>query len=132
MQLNFTPIINKMGQHFSIVAVSLTLLIPIVNISLHWSIPQKSGVMNSSLITINASGNVADEESIHNPMKYIKQIVENNHQYNPLFPFGTPFRLIVAGPSGAGKTQFVQRLIRESSLMMWPPPDNITWFYAET
>jgi hypothetical protein len=47
-----------------------------------------------------------------------------------LFPFKTPFRLLVAGPSGAGKTEFVKQLIDHRSTMIDPPPENITWYYA--
>ena len=74
--------------------------------------------MNSTVLTFNGSGDVTEEEVIHNPIPYVKEAMENNHRFNPLFPFHTPFRLIVAGPSGAGKIEFVQRLIKESALMM--------------
>jgi hypothetical protein len=47
-----------------------------------------------------------------------------------LFPFKSPFRLIVAGPSGAGKTEFVKQLIDHRSSMIKPPPDHIIWYYA--
>jgi adenylate kinase family enzyme len=47
-----------------------------------------------------------------------------------LFPFRAPFRLIVAGPSGAGKTEFVKQLIDHAPLMIKPSPPKIVWYYA--
>src|ERR1700678_914808 len=46
------------------------------------------------------------------------------------FPFKSPFRLIVAGPSGAGKTEFVKQIINASQKIVSPPPNKITWHYA--
>ena len=106
MNVNYSPIVNKIGQHYHIVAVSLTLVITVVNIFLHW--PSKAEFMNSTMLTVNGSGDITNEESIHDPMPYVKHAMKNNHRYKPFFPFCTPFRLIVAGPCGAGRTEFVQ------------------------
>ena len=42
-----------------------------------------------------------------------------------------PFTCIVAGPTGCGKTTFVARLLRNSSEMIDPPPERVTWYYGE-
>ena len=42
-----------------------------------------------------------------------------------------PFTCIVAGPTGCGKTTFVARLLRNTSAMIDPPPERITWYYGE-
>ena len=42
-----------------------------------------------------------------------------------------PFTCIVAGPTSSGKTQFVKRLLENSSETINPPPEKIYWFYGE-
>ena len=42
-----------------------------------------------------------------------------------------PFTCIVAGPTGWGKTTFVTRLLRNSSTMIDPSPERVTWYYGE-
>ena len=42
-----------------------------------------------------------------------------------------PFTCIVAGPTGCGKTTFVTRLLRNSSTMIDPSPERVTWYYGE-
>ena len=41
------------------------------------------------------------------------------------------FTSIVAGPTGCGKTAFVARLLRNDSLMIDPPPEQVTWYYGQ-
>ena len=41
------------------------------------------------------------------------------------------FTCIVAGPTGCGKTTFVTRLLRNSSTMIDPSPERVTWYYRE-
>ena len=42
-----------------------------------------------------------------------------------------PFTCIVAGPTGCDKTTFVVRLLRNASVMIDPPPEQITWYYGQ-
>ena len=42
-----------------------------------------------------------------------------------------PFKCIVAGPTGCGKATFVARLLRNSSTMIDPSPERVTWYYGE-
>ena len=42
-----------------------------------------------------------------------------------------PFTCIVDGPTGCGKTTFVAGLLRNTSAMIDPPPERITWYYGE-
>ena len=42
-----------------------------------------------------------------------------------------PFTCIVAGPTGCGKTTFVARLLRNASVMIDPPPEQVTWYYGQ-
>ena len=42
-----------------------------------------------------------------------------------------PFTCIAAGPTGCGKTTFVTRLLRNSSTMIDPSPERVTWYYGE-
>ena len=42
-----------------------------------------------------------------------------------------PFTCTVAGPTGCGKTTFVARLLRNSSTMIGPSPERVTWYYGE-
>ena len=42
-----------------------------------------------------------------------------------------PFTMLVAGPTGSGKTQFVRNMINNASRISDLPPVNITYFYGE-
>lgn len=42
-----------------------------------------------------------------------------------------PFTCIVAGQTQCGKSTFVSSLIKNSSELIDPPPDQVTWCYAE-
>lgn len=42
-----------------------------------------------------------------------------------------PFTCTIAGPTGSGKTQFVLRLIKNASILMNLPPENIIYCYGE-
>ena len=42
-----------------------------------------------------------------------------------------PFTCIFTGPTGCGKTTFVTRLLRNSSTMIDPSPERVTWYYGE-
>ena len=42
-----------------------------------------------------------------------------------------PFTCIVAGPTGCGKTMFVARLLRNASVMIDSPPEQVTWYYGQ-
>ena len=42
-----------------------------------------------------------------------------------------PFTCTVAGPTGCDKTTFVARLLRNSSTMIDPSPERVTWYYGE-
>jgi hypothetical protein len=42
-----------------------------------------------------------------------------------------PFTCIVAGPTKAGKTVFVKRLIENKSFMITEPISRVLWFYGE-
>jgi len=45
------------------------------------------------------------------------------------FRFKHPSPIIVAGPTGCGKTQFIQRVIEEKKIT--PFPTKIIYFYSE-
>jgi hypothetical protein len=42
-----------------------------------------------------------------------------------------PFGLLVSGGTKSGKTTFVKRLLSYANVLIEPPPENITYFYAE-
>lgn len=48
-----------------------------------------------------------------------------------VLPFKHPFSAIVAGPSQAGKSQWVARLIKHANSMISPPPKQIHICYGE-
>ena len=45
--------------------------------------------------------------------------------------FKHPFTMLVAGPTGSGKTHFVMNMINNAGRICDPPPVNITYFYGE-
>ena len=42
-----------------------------------------------------------------------------------------PFTMLVAGPTGSGKTHFVRNMINKAQTICDPPPHKITYFYGE-
>lgn len=44
--------------------------------------------------------------------------------------FQHPMRTVISGPSCSGKTVFVQRLLEHRMKMIYPPPDEVMWFYG--
>lgn len=42
-----------------------------------------------------------------------------------------PFTMLIAGPTGSGKTYFIRNLINSSKFRCDPPPSRITYFYGE-
>lgn len=42
-----------------------------------------------------------------------------------------PFTMLIAGPTGSGKTEFVKRLIISKEILCDPPPDRVIYFYGE-
>jgi hypothetical protein len=42
-----------------------------------------------------------------------------------------PFGLIIAGPSTSGKSSIVQKIINNSSNLIEPPPQSISYFYGQ-
>ena len=47
-----------------------------------------------------------------------------------MFKLHHPFRMLVAGPRGAGKTEFVKKLLSLKRYIMANPPERIVWFYG--
>jgi hypothetical protein len=45
--------------------------------------------------------------------------------------FEHPFTCMVAGPSRAGKTEFVKKLVRNVDSLIYPVPQEIIWCYCE-
>ena len=48
-----------------------------------------------------------------------------------IFKLYHPFSMLVAGPRGAGKSEFVEQLLSLKRYIMMDPPDRIVWFYGE-
>ena len=44
--------------------------------------------------------------------------------------FKHPFTCVVAGPTGSGKSVFIDKLVRNASDMITPPPEKIIWCYG--
>ena len=47
-----------------------------------------------------------------------------------IFKLHHPFSMLVAGPRGAGKTEFVKQLLSLKCYIMTNPPERILWFYG--
>ena len=47
-----------------------------------------------------------------------------------IFELHHPFSMLVAGPRGAGKSEFVQQLLSLKRFIMTDPPERIVWFYG--
>ena len=46
-----------------------------------------------------------------------------------IFKLHHPFSMLVAGPRGAGKSEFVKQLLSLKRFIMMNPPERIVWFY---
>ena len=47
-----------------------------------------------------------------------------------IFKLHHPFSMLVAGPRGAGKSEFVKQLLALKRFIMTDPPERIVWFYG--
>ena len=47
-----------------------------------------------------------------------------------IFKLHHPFSMLVAGPRGAGKSEFVKQLLALKRFIMSNPPERIVWFYG--
>ena len=47
-----------------------------------------------------------------------------------IFKLHHPFSMLVAGPRGAGKSEFVKQLLSLKRFIMTNPPEIIVWFYG--
>ena len=47
-----------------------------------------------------------------------------------IFKLHHPFRMLVEGPQGAGKCEFVKQLLSLKCYIMTNPPERIVWFYG--
>ena len=47
-----------------------------------------------------------------------------------IFKLHHPFSMLVAGPRGAGKSEFVKQLLSLKRFIMTIPPERIVWFYG--
>ena len=47
-----------------------------------------------------------------------------------IFKLHHPFGMLVAGPRGAGKSEFVKQLLALKRFIMSSPPERIVWFYG--
>ena len=45
-----------------------------------------------------------------------------------IFKLHHPFSMLVAGPGGAGKVEFVKQLLSLKCYIMMDPPERIVWF----
>ena len=49
-----------------------------------------------------------------------------------IFKLHHPFSILVAGPRGAEKSEFVKQLLSLKRFIMTNPPERIAWFYGRT
>ena len=42
-----------------------------------------------------------------------------------------PFTMVVAGPTGSGKTSWIKKIIENAPIVSKPPPERIIYFYGE-
>ena len=54
-----------------------------------------------------------------------------NLQSRPDFVFKHPFSMMIAAPSGGGKTCFVKKILENRSRWIHPPPQRIIWLYGQ-
>ena len=47
-----------------------------------------------------------------------------------IFKLHHPFNMLMAGPRGAGKSEFVKQLLSLKCYIMTDPPERIAWFYG--
>ena len=65
------------------------------------------------------------------PLEMKRKRQPDDHSFTHMDPrWKHPFTCIVAGPTGCDKT-FATRLLRNSSTMIDPSPERVTWYYGE-
>ena len=60
-----------------------------------------------------------------------REIPSMSLSLNDCEPLKAPFTMIVSGPTGSGKTVWVQKLLTHRLSTMNPPPQIIYWFFAQ-
>ena len=55
----------------------------------------------------------------------------NTTEQSSTFAFKHPFTMMIAAPTGGGKTWFVKKLLENQSKWIQPPPERIVWLYGQ-
>ena len=56
---------------------------------------------------------------------------ESSSKLKEEFIFKHPFTMIIAAPTGGGKTWFVKKLLENRFKWIQPPPERIVWLYGQ-
>ena len=60
----------------------------------------------------------------------VTPVIKTTQNKTPFF-FKHPFSMIIAPPSGAGKTCLVKKILENRSRWIQPPPQRIMWLYGQ-
>ena len=113
----------EVAQFLTFFYIIILLVLLILNINSPSNIKeQKPNIKNIDIkLTTNTTNKTNKKQNL---------VIQKLNMDINLFPFITPFRLIIAGPSGSGKTTFVQKLLDEKHILN-PEPKHKIWFYAQ-
>ena len=84
------------------------------------------------------SGQVIETDHIQRDASIKEPVQHNGAYYGPLprrdsssFSFKHPFTMMIAAPTGGGKTCFVKKLLEDRLKWIEPSPERILWLYGQ-
>ena len=119
----------------------------------HPSVPQSDYTLGQCGYTVPETSSIPEQRQLPNPIppnstsdenedKLIPCPYDNHISYervlgtnvpvmdNEIFKLHHPFSMLVAGPRGAAKNEFVKQHLSLKRYIMTNPPERIVWFYG--
>ena len=117
----------------------------------HSSVPQSDSTPLQIDDSLPKTSSLPEQKKLPNPVPSNSKSDENGDELIPcpydshikriwgtnvpvmdydIFKSHHPFSMLVAGPRGAGKSEFVKQILSLKRFIMTNPPERIVWFYG--